>query len=67
VVNVNNEYTLIADLYFSRPPFDVSKATEMIEMLKKIDTKYFVVSHQEEEKIIPKEKLIVELSDYFNQ
>ncbi|MDO4740319.1 MAG: MBL fold metallo-hydrolase, partial [Eubacteriales bacterium] len=33
VVNVNNEYTLIADLYFSRPPFDVSKATEMIEML----------------------------------
>jgi len=67
IINIDNEYTLIADLYFTRPPFDRSKAEQMIETLKNIDTKYFVVSHQEEEKVIPKEKLITGLLDYFNQ
>jgi len=67
VINVDNEYTLIADLYFTRPPFDSSKAMQMIEELKNIDTKYFVISHQKEEKIIPKEILIGELLDYFNK
>lgn len=67
IINVDNEYTLIADLYFARPPFDSSKTMEMIEILKNVDTKYFVISHQEDERVIPKEKLIVELLDYFNQ
>lgn len=67
LVNVDNEYTLIADLYFTRPPFDISKAMAMIEMLRNIDTKYFVVSHQEDEKIILKETLIAELFDYFTR
>ena len=67
IINVNNKYTFIADLYFTRPPFDISLATKMIESLKNIDTMYFVVSHQEEEKVIPKEKLIAELLDYFTQ
>ena len=67
IITVDNEYTLIADLYFTRPPFDVSKAMMMIETLKNINTKYFVVSHQEDGKIIPKEKLIAELFDYFTR
>lgn len=67
IINVDNEYTLIADLYFTRPPFDVSNAIKMIETLKNINTMYFVVSHQEDEKVIPKEKLIAELLDYFTQ
>lgn len=67
IITVDNEYTLIADLYFTRPPFDKEKAMKMIGSLSSIDTKYFVISHQEEEKVIPKENLIVELSEYFNQ
>ena len=67
IITVDNEYTLIADLYFTRPPFDKEKVMKMINNLKNIDTKYFVISHQEEEKVIPKEELIAELSDYFNQ
>ena len=67
IVTIDNEYTLIADLYFTRPPFDKDKAMKMIESLRDIDTKYFVISHQEEEKVIPKDKLIAELTDYFNQ
>lgn len=67
IITVDNEYTLIADLYFTRPPFDKAKALKMIESLKMIDTKYFVISHQEDEKVVLKGKLIAELSDYFNQ
>ena len=66
IVTIDNEYTLIADLYFTRPPFDKEKAMKMIDSLRSIDTKYFVISHQEDGKVIPKEKLIVELTDYFN-
>lgn len=67
IINVDNKYTFIADLYFTRPPFDRSKAMKMIEMLKKVNTKYFVISHQENEKVVAKEKLIAELFDFFNQ
>ena len=67
IINVDNEYTLIADLYFTRPPFDSSKAMKMIETLRNINTKYFVISHQEDEKVISKEKFIAELLDYFNR
>ena len=66
IVTIDNEYTLIADLYFTRPPFDKEKAMKMIDSLRSIDTKYFVISHQEDEKVIPKDKLIAELTDYFN-
>lgn len=67
IITVDNEYTLIADLYFTRPPFDKEKAMKMIDSLRNIDTKYFVISHQVDEKVIPKEKLIAELSVYFGQ
>ena len=67
IVNVDNEYALIADLYFTRPPFDKEKAMCMIESLKNIDTRYFVTSHMEDTKIIAKEKMIEELSDYFDR
>ena len=67
IVTVDNEYTLIADLYFTRPPFECEKAMKMIESLRDIDTKSFVISHQEDEKVIPKDKLITELSVYFGQ
>lgn len=65
IVTIDNEYTLIADLYFTRPPFEREKAIKMIETLRDIDTKYFVISHQENEKVVPKDKLITELSVYF--
>lgn len=67
IININNEYTLIADLYFTRPPFNKEKAMKMIRFLKNIDTKYFVISHQEDAKVISKEKLILALKEYFNQ
>ncbi len=67
IINIDNEYTLIADLYFTRPPIEKEKALNMLESLEKINTKYFVISHQEETKVIEKNELIESLSDYFNQ
>lgn len=67
VVTINNEYTLIADLFFTHPPFDKNIVSNMIDTLHKIDTKYLVVSHQEEKKIFLKHDFIAELSDYFIQ
>lgn len=67
IINVDNEYTIIADLFFTRPPFDVSKAMMMIETLKSVETKYYVVSHQEDEKVISKEQFITELIEHFVQ
>ena len=66
IITVDNEYTLIADLYFTRAPFDKEKAMKMLDSLRNVDTKYYVVSHQEDEKVIPKEHLIVELTAYFS-
>ena len=66
IVTIDNEYTLIADLYFTRPPFDEEKAMKMIDFLRNIDTQYFVISHLENENVIPKEKLIAELTVYFS-
>ena len=67
IITVDNEYTLIADLYFTRPPFDKNKAMKMLEFLRDIDTKYFVVSHLEDENVILKEILIQELVEYFGK
>ena len=65
IITVDNEYTLIADLYFTRLPYDKEKAMKMIDSLRSIDTKCFVICHQEDEKVIPKDKLIAELTAYF--
>lgn len=67
IINIDNEYSLIADLFFTRPPFDMEKAIQMLDFLKHLRTNYFVISHQEDKKIVPKEKLIEELSTYFGQ
>lgn len=65
IVNVNYEYTLIADLFFSRPPIDTKAAWNMIQTLKAVDTRFFVVSHSGEGSIYEKQDLIGQLYDFF--
>ena len=65
IVNVNYEYTLIADLFFSRPPIDTKAARNMIQTLETVDTGFFVVSHRGEGSIYEKQNLISQLYDYF--
>ena len=66
IITVDNEYTLIADLFFTRPPFNKEKAEKMIASLSSINTKYFVISHWEEGKLVLKDNLVNELSELFN-
>ena len=65
IVTVNKEYTLLADLYFTRAGYDKELANEMLKVLGELETKYFVVSHQQGENIFEKKKIIKELKEYF--
>lgn len=65
ILTVNNEYTLIADLYFTKPDHDPRLAQAMLDVLRGLDTKYFVSSHQEGSPVFEKEYLIEELTRYF--
>lgn len=65
IVTINGEYTLFADLYFTKPDYDRQAAKEMLDILKEINTKYFVVSHQEKDNVFEKEAFLRELCAYF--
>ena len=65
IVTLNQEYTLIGDLYFTRTAENNQKAVEMLKTLASIETKYFVVSHQEENAIFEKQVFLEELNAYF--
>lgn len=65
ILTVNGEYTLIADLYFTKPDFDRKKAHQMLGALKELETKYFVVSHRKAACVFEKAALIGELEEYF--
>lgn len=65
ILTVNNEYTLLADLYFTKPDYDRELAQAMLDVLRDLDTNWFVVSHQEGSPVFEKTHLIEELIKYF--
>ncbi|MBQ8623160.1 MAG: MBL fold metallo-hydrolase [Oscillospiraceae bacterium] len=65
IATVNNEYTFIGDLYYTKPDFDKNLAHMMLLALEKIDTKYFVISHEPKDNIIEKQGLLYKLIEYF--
>ena len=65
VLNINSEYTLIGDLYYSNQDCNKDIAREMITAMKRLDTKYFIPSHRPQSPVIEKNELISELEDYF--
>lgn len=67
IVTVNKEYTLLGDLHYTIPEQNHGLALEMLAALRKVDTRYFVISHEEESKICEKEKFLKELTAYFRK
>ncbi|MBP3611060.1 MAG: MBL fold metallo-hydrolase [Lachnospiraceae bacterium] len=66
IVTINKEYTLLADLYFTKAGYDKELARQMLQTLEKLDTKYFVVSHQSEKNVFEKQELLERLvNDFF--
>lgn len=63
VLKVNSEYTLLGDLCYAHPDANRPLAIEMITALKKLDTKYFVQSH--EEKVYKKDEFIAGMEEWF--
>lgn len=66
ILTVNHEYTLLADLYFTKPDYDRIQAQAMLEVLRHLDTKFFLVSHQQGSPVFEKSALIEELTNYFH-
>lgn len=65
IATVNDEYTLIADLYFTKPDYDRAAAQAMLEVLQGLDTSWFVVSHQKGNCVFPKAYVMEELRKLF--
>ncbi|MBQ8598872.1 MAG: MBL fold metallo-hydrolase [Oscillospiraceae bacterium] len=65
IVTVDKTYTLLGDLYFSKPNKNRKMAERMLKALAEIETRYFVVSHQQGDNIFEKDFLLRELKEYF--
>lgn len=64
IATVDGEYTLLGDLTYARPETGQGEAKGMLNLLKTLDTRYFVPSHAEGE---PQEKaaLLRDIKEYF--
>lgn len=65
ILNVNREYCLIGDLFFCKPPVSKELARRMVDVLARVDTRFFVVSHSGTENIFDKKTLLLELKKEF--
>jgi len=66
ILTVNNTYTLVGDLYYTRPgQVDRGLAMHMLSVLKAVDTKFIVTSH-EVEKVHEKADLLRDLRLFFD-
>lgn len=66
ILNVNREYCLIGDLIYFKPTLNVPLANEMRIVLSKIDTKYFIMSH-EAGKIWERDVFLQELNEMIEE
>lgn len=65
IVTVNDEYALLADLYFTRPDYDRTLGLAMMEVLEELNVRYFVVSHEEGGGVHEKSEIMPVLRAYF--
>lgn len=65
ILTVNGEYTLLGDLWYHRPDYDREAARQMLLTLRRIETKYFVMSHQENG-VYERDVLLHDLEEHFH-
>lgn len=66
IVIINNEVTLLGDaIYESSRGYNVSKLYNLVNDLKKINTKYFILSHKV--RLIKKDVLVLYLEDLLSR
>ncbi len=65
IATVDGDVTLIGDLHYARPGVGQGEARGMLNLLKKVDTRYFIPSHMEGEARVEKAVLLREIREYF--
>lgn len=66
IATVNGEYTFIGDLHYARPGTGQGEAKGMLNVLKMLDTQYFVISHATENPLVEKSTLLQEIKTHFD-
>ena len=65
IATVDGEYTFIGDLHYARPGTGQGEAKGMLNVLKRLQTRWFVVSHATESPLVEKEALLQEIKLHF--
>jgi len=65
IATVDGTYTLIGDLHYARPGTGQGEAKGMLNVLKRLNTPCFVVSHADDSPIVEKAVLLREIGVYF--
>lgn len=65
IATVNGVCTLIGDLHYARPGTGQGEAKGMLNVLKTLDTQYFVPSHLEGSPLVEKDALLREIREYY--
>ena len=66
IATVDGEYTFIGDLHYARPGTGQGEAKGMLNVLKTLNTRYFVVSHAQENPLVEKSALLQSIKEYFD-
>lgn len=65
IATVDGEYTFVGDLHYARPGTGQGEAKGMLNVLKKLDTRYFVVSHAQGSPLVEKDSFLKSVKEYF--
>lgn len=66
IATVDREYTFLGDLHYARPGSGQGEARGMFNVLRKLDTRYFLPSHAEGSPLVEKERLLRDVKEYFH-
>ena len=66
IATVDGLYTFIGDLHYARPGTGQGEAKGMLNVLKTLDTRYFVPSHQDGNPLIERAALLRDIKEYFS-
>ena len=65
IATVDGAYTFIGDLHYARPSVGRCEAKGMLNVLKTVDTRYFVPSHQEGDPLVERDAFLRDVKTCF--
>lgn len=65
IATVDGEITLIGDLHYARPGMGQGEAKGMLNLLRRVSTRYFVPSHMAGNPLVERDELLRGIRDYY--